>query len=291
VSSSGVVSGIGNGTCTITAKASDGGFTATAAITVTPIYETAIKLNKANASLGKGKCVQLKASLTPSTTDFKAVKWASSDANIAKVDASGKVTAVQTGTCTVTATSANGKVATCKIITLPQKVTSVKASAVASAQWVGRTIQIPITVAPANADNRAITWTTSNANVATVSQDGTVTFRSGGKVTIRATAQDGSKKYASKVFTVKQLVTGIGLNTNEITLAKGKTFALKATVTPASASSKAVAWTSSNPKIVTVSASGVVKGISNGAATLTCKAKDGSGVLAQCAVTVGVATE
>ncbi|MFA5675686.1 MAG: leucine-rich repeat protein [Christensenellales bacterium] len=286
VTSKGVVAGIGVGTCTITAKTKDGGYIASAAITVTPIYETAIKLNKTSASLKKGKTLQLKASLTPSSTDFKMVTWTSDNPNVAKVDAKGKVTAVQTGTCIITATSANGKTATCKMTTLPQKVTSVKMGKVTTTQFAGNTVKIPLTVGPSTADNRAVTWTSSNSNIATVDQYGNVTFHAGGKVTIKAMAQDGSKKSTSKKFTVKQPVSGISLNTSDISIAVKQIYTLKAIVTPSTATNKAVTWTSGNIKIATVSSSGVVKGVSRGTVIITCRAKDGSGIIAQCTVIV-----
>ena len=64
-------------------------------------------------------------------------------------------------------------------------------------------MRLALTITPATADNKAVVWTTSNAGIATVDQNGNVTFLSAGKVTIRATALDGSKKVAGKAFTVK----------------------------------------------------------------------------------------
>jgi len=120
VNAKGVVTGVGGGTCVVTARAKDGGFVARATITVTPIYETAIKLNKTSVRLAKGKAFQLKPTFTPKTTDFKTATYISDNPNIARVDAKGKITAGQTpGTATITAISANGKIAYCKVTVLP----------------------------------------------------------------------------------------------------------------------------------------------------------------------------
>ena len=205
VSSKGVVTGVGGGTCTITARSKDGGYTASATITVTAIYETGLKLSKSSLSLNKGKSAQLKATLTPKTTDFKAVTWTSDNPAVATVSAKGKVTAgTQTGTCTITATSVNGIVARCTVTTMGQRVKSVKMGKTASTQYTGNTVKLSVTVNPAGADNKSINWTSSNSTVATVDAYGVVSFLKSGKVTIKATAADGSRKAASKKFTVKQ---------------------------------------------------------------------------------------
>jgi len=257
-----------------------------AAPDATLIIETGIKLNKSKVNLNKGKTVTLKATLVPANTDFKTVTWDSDDPNIAAVSSKGVIKAVSAGTCMITATSVNGKTANCTVTVLPQKVTSVKMGNVPTTRYIGQDLKIPLTVGPASADNKDVIWSSSNTGVATVEQDGTVTFIAGGKVTIKATAQDGSKKSASKAFTVKQYVSSISLNLTEISIEKGKAYTLKASVAPGTATNKAVTWSSNNTKIATVSAKGVVKGVANGTATITCRAKDGSGVIAQCTVTV-----
>lgn len=81
-------------------------------------------------------------------------------------------------------------------------------------------------------------------------------------------------------------VTGIKLNKTSITLAKGKTYALKATIVPAKATTKAVKWTSSNTKVATVDKKGKVKAIGKGKATIKATATDGSKVKKTCAVIV-----
>jgi uncharacterized protein YjdB len=203
VTGKGVVTGVKAGTAAITAKSKDGGYISRAVITVTPIYETSVKLNKGAVSLNKGKTFQLKATLSPSSTDFKAVKWSTGDASVATVSSKGLVRAVNTGTVTITVTSVNGRTAICRVTVKPQKVTAVKMSAAAAAQRAGTMIRLTATAAPSNADNRAVIWSTSNAAVATVDQSGNVSFLKPGKVTIRAIAADGSNKSAYRVFTVK----------------------------------------------------------------------------------------
>lgn len=93
-------------------------------------------------------------------------------------------------------------------------------------------------------------------------------------------------KEKSWTYTVKSLIEKITLNSSSITLEKDKTHQLTATITPSNATDKSVTWSSSNTTVATVSSSGLVTAKSPGTATITCKANDGSGVLATCTVTV-----
>lgn len=132
-----------------------------------------------------------------------------------------------------------------------------------------------------------VTWKTSKKSVATVDQNGLVTAKKKGTATI--TAVSGGKKYTCKV-TVKQPVTKITLNQKNIKISIGKTYKLKTTVTPSTANNKAVTWSTSSKKIVTVTSAGQIKAVSSGTATITAKAKDGSGKKASCKITVKPAT-
>ena len=203
VSSKGVVTGKAPGLCTITATTKDGGYTAKVMITVSPLYEQSVKLNKTALSLLKGKTFQLKAAFTPAKTDFKLIKWTSSNPAVASVNEAGRITANQPGVCVVTATSVNGKKAACQVTIWPQRVTAVKIGVVPANQSVGSVVRLAVTVTPANADNKALRYTTSNPAIATVNASGQVTFIRPGTVTLTVTAADGSNKSASKKFTVK----------------------------------------------------------------------------------------
>lgn len=132
-------------------------------------------------------------------------------------------------------------------------------------------------------------WASSNTKVATVNQNGVVKGVKAGKATITLTVQNPGDAQALVVscdVTVKQYVTSIKLNAAKKTIYNGKSFTLKATVGPKTAANKAVTYKSSNTKIATVTAKGVVKGIKPGRVTITVTAKDGSKKAAKCQVTV-----
>ena len=83
-------------------------------------------------------------------------------------------------------------------------------------------------------------------------------------------------------------VTSVSLNQNKLSLkAAGESYQLTATISPANATNKGVTYKSSNPKVVTVSDSGVVTAVANGSATITVTTNDG-GKTATCSVTVSI---
>ena len=88
-----------------------------------------------------------------------------------------------------------------------------------------------------------------------------------------------------------QLVTSITLSQTSLSLEVGKTQMLTATVLPSNATNKTVIWTSSNTSVATVSTSGMVTANAYGTCTITCAATDGSGVKAECQVTVAGAVD
>ena len=124
VDSNGKVTAKKAGTAVITATSSN---RKTASCTVTvkqkEIAITGVSLNKSTTSITEGESETLTATITPSNaTGDKTVKWSSSNAEVAAVDSNGKVTAKKAGTAVITATSSNGKTASCTV-TVKQKDT------------------------------------------------------------------------------------------------------------------------------------------------------------------------
>ena len=162
-------------------------------------------------------------------------------------------------------------------------VTGVTLNQQTAALKMAETLTLQATVAPENATNKAVTWTTSDAKVATVS-NGQVKAVGAGTATITVTTADGGKTAACTV-TVTQPAIGVTLNYSEISLLTGGTAQLQATVSE-NASNKNVTWTSSNIAVATVDETGKVTAVSAGEAVVTATAADGSGQKAECKVTV-----
>ncbi|MBB6635747.1 Ig-like domain-containing protein [Cohnella thailandensis] len=304
VDPTGEVTAVGEGMATIVVTTQDGGFYASAVVTVLPalpviVPVTGVSLDKAELTLTVGDPAErLIATVAPADATNKAVAWSSSNANVAIVDPTGKVTAVGEGTATIVVTTQDGGFYASAVVTvLPASPVIVPVTGVALDKTeltltVGDPAERLIaTVAPADATNQAVAWSSSDADVATVSATGEVTAVDEGTATITATTQDGGF-YASAVVTVLPAppvivpVTGVTLDKAELTLTVGDPAQrLTATVAPADATNKAVTWSSSDANVVTVSATGEVTAVDEGTATITVTTQDG-GFYANAVVTV-----
>ena len=232
-----------------------------------------VSLNSNAETLTVDGTFQLTATIAPENATNKNVTWTSSDTNVAEVNASGLVTAKATGTATITVTTVDGaKTATCTITVQAATVavTGVTLNSHAETLTVDETFQLSATVAPDNATNTNVTWTSSNSNVAEVSASGLVTANAAGTATITVTTVDGAKT-ATCTITVQAAtvaVIGVTLNSNAETLTVGGTIQLTATVAPDNATNTNVTWTSSNANVAEVSASGLVTAKAAGEAVI-----------------------
>ena len=164
----------------------------------------------------------------------------------------------------------------------PVDAESVKLNVTAKTVYTGSKFTLKATVTPelASATND-VEWSSSKEAVATV-DNGVVTAKKAGSAVI--TAKVGAVTATCKV-TVRQHVTSVKLNAKSKVLYNGKATTLKATVYPSNASNKAVTWKTSNSKVATVNAKGIVTAKKPGYAYITVTTKD-SKKTARCKVTV-----
>ena len=289
VDNDGTVGAIKTGTATITAKSGDK--TATCLVTVSetavvnpdfPIAVDSITLSTTTLTIEPGKMRTLTATVTPSNAEDKIVTWSSSDEKVATVSDDGTVTAHAEGTATITA-KAGGKEATCTIAVKPIliAVKSVSLNMTILTLTSGETGKLTATVTPSDADDSTVAWSSSNADVATVGNDGTVTAIKAGKATITAQAGDITAECAVSVNPI--LVENVTLDVTTLTLAPGMTKKLAATVKPDNADDKTVTWSSSNVEVAMVSNDGTIGAIKAGKTSITAQAGD---ITAECVVTV-----
>ena len=274
----GVVTAVKLGSATITAQAGDKSATCSITVEATPV--TSVTLDQTNASLRVGETVTLTATVKPDDATDKTMTWTTSDASVATID-NGVVTAIKLGSATITA-KAGEKTATCSITVVATPVTSVTLDQTSASLQVGETVTLTATVKPDDATDKTVTWTTSDASVATVS-NGVVTAKKVGSATITAKAGD---KTATCSVIVDQLITGLRLDITSLSLNEGTTTTLTATVTPDYAPNQTLAWTSSDTSVATVDQNGKVTAVSKGTATITVATQDGSNLSASCTVKV-----
>ena len=166
-----------------------------------------VALSPSTLNLKEDETGTLTATVEPSNATNKNVTWESSNTSVATVDATGEVTAIGAGTATITVTTEDGnKTATCAVTVTAAtvSVTGVTLSQNEAHLYYNRTpntLTLTATVAPDNATDKTVTWTSSNPSVATV-ENGVVTAVACGTAVITATAADGSGASASCTVTV-----------------------------------------------------------------------------------------
>lgn len=163
-------------------------------------------------------------------------------------------------------------------ITLSQTEANMKAT---------ETLPLSATVGSENAVNKSLIWKSSNEAIATVSAGGVITANAVGNATITAIAADGSGvKATCDITVVPTLAESISLDQPTLTLKKKRTAHLVATISPVTTTNKSLTWKSDNPEIATVDNEGNVKTLTAGETTIKVSANDGSGITAECHLTV-----
>lgn len=285
---------IAPGKATISVKTISGGISSTSEVNVIEriVPVTSVLISPSKLNLTAGETYELTTIVNPSNATNKTVSWSSSNTAVAAVSSDGTVTANAAGSATITCTTQDGgKKATCSVSvkTATIFVTGVSLNNTSLSLQEGETSTLEATVSPSNATNNAVTWSSSNTDVATVTASGVVTANSAGSATITCTTKDGSKTATCKVTVTKPVttvsVTGVSLNKTSLSLTVGDSQKLTSTVQPSNATNKSVTWKSSSTAVATVDANGNVKAVKAGSATITCTTQDGS-KNAKCYVTV-----
>jgi hypothetical protein len=168
-------------------------------------------------------------------------------------------------------------------------ITSVTVEPATLSLFVGKTASLTATVLPENAEDKAVTWSSSDESIAKVDAAGEVSAIAAGVATVTATVAGG--KTAGCTVTVENEpenpITSVTVEPANLSLSIGETTSLRATVLPEDAEDKTVIWSSSDESIAKVDAKGEVRAVANGLATLTATAAGGK--TASCTVTVGPA--
>lgn len=223
-----------------------------------------------------GETQNLKPSITPiEAQDDANVTWTSDRPEILSVDETGKVTAHQSGSATITATadSVQGKLT----ISVQPGLTGILLKPQKMELHVGESAGIEADPVPADADLEGLTWNSSDESVAYY-KDGTIYAAGAG--TAKITASVGS---VSAVCDVRVVIDGgITITPNRVSLETGNSKQLTANATGDLKGQK-ITWRSSNPAVASVDAAGKVRANKEGSAEITAEAL---GVKAACQVTV-----
>ncbi len=279
VDDNGVITGIGRGVAEINGKAADGsGRNANVSVRVKQ-QPTGITLSTDALPVNMAQYQTLRATILPQNADSKNVTWESDNENVAKVNASGRVTPVSVGTCTITCRSADfsAVAATCQV-TVNQLVEKVAFAAKNVNVNVGSTCILFLEISPINATNTAVTFRSTNEKVATVDANGTVYGLKRGECSIVATAADGSGRRGSVKVKVIQPVTGVHMYNDTIRVGVRESTTARAVMEPENANNTNMTWQSADTTIATVKGSKnrpTVTGKRWGETTITGVTEDG----------------
>lgn len=264
------------GTAIITATASNGK-KADCKVTVCPSPDK-IVFEKTSTDLGVGESFKLLTHVTSGTASNSRI-FTTSDKSVCTVSANGTVTGKKTGTAVITVKTYNGKTATCKVTVkkAPGYITVEKTEL-----WVGVGESFKLLTHVQSGTGCAVRkWTTTDKDVCTVSENGTITGVKAGTAAMIVSTYNG--KIAVCKVTVKQPATKITLDSYRVVLKKGETFKLYTHV-PGNSASAARVFSTSNKSVCTVDERGLITAKGKGSATVTVKTYNGK--TANCHVTV-----
>ena len=287
VDAAGVVTAMGVGTAVITATNS-AGQSDNVTITVVETLVENIILNRTSATLRATQTLALTATVLPATATNPTLKWSSSNESVASVNPEGLVTALSVGETEITATATDGS-SISGSCTVTVEATSAQSITI---NYDGETmlkatesLQLTATVLPETTTDKSVTWTSSAAEVASVSDNGLVTAIAVGQAIITATNSAGQTDQIT-ITVIPTPVESITLNRTSVNLKATETFECVATVLPVTATNKHLNWSSDNTQVATVSDEGMVTALAIGIATIRVSAADDSGVFAECSVNV-----
>ncbi|MDO5105006.1 Ig-like domain-containing protein [Capnocytophaga sp.] len=241
----------------------------------TTVAVSEVKFSETTLSLVAGSEKTIAVSILPENATDKSIAWTSSQTEVAQVE-NGKITARKAGKTTITAKSTNGKTAKCEVTVTPKviEVSEISLTKTTLTLTEGTFEKLAVTILPADATDKNLTWTSSNTEVATV-QNGIVTALKAGTATI--TAQSSNGKAAKCELTVNQKVInveGIILTESEVVLKKGGTKDLLAILVPENATNKNITWSSNKTSVATVT-NGRITAVGAGEAVITATTEDG----------------
>jgi len=280
ISSTGVVTARSVGNTQIAASA--GGVSAIATLTVQPPPVASVLMQPLSQALVLGEHAAFTATprdVNGSPLSGRVIVWSSSDAGVATVSQTGDVATLGVGTATITATS-EGASGNASVTVSPVPVASVVVQPSSAALTVGGTVTLGVDVRDASGAplDRAVTWSSDNSAVASVSAAGVVSALSPGSATI--TAQSEGKSGTATISVSPAPVASVTVTPSSASLVVGSSVSLLPTVKDASGAvltDRVVSWSSSSPAVAMVSPTGLVTAVTPGSATISATSEGQSG--------------
>ena len=284
------------GDATITVTVDDGsGISATTIVHVTPLKVHAMQFAEPKITVSGIKTEKLTLTLNSPEVDNKAIKWTSSDNSIVTVEENTEasypleaiVSTHKVGTAIITAEAQDGSgiSATCEVEVTQLQVSDIELITMSAIKTIPTLLEA--NVLPVEANNKKLTWTSLTPNIATITEDGTITGLKMGTAQVKATTMDGSN--ISKTFDV--LITGLSISSislpSESSITKTDNQKLEYTIFPAASDNQNLKWSSNHTDIASVDENtGVITAHKVGDAIITATATDGSEISASTTIHV-----
>lgn len=280
VSDEGLVTTIRNGSTVITAVTESGKEVSCVVQVVdlsNVVTELTLETNEINLYEGEARLLTHK--VKPTKALDQMVTWSSSDDTVAQVETNGLIAGMGAGDAVITCTASSGVKSE---VTVHVKGTLIQFTDKNITMKKGKTAKIRYKVQPSGAQT-TISWESSSPDVATVSDNGTVTTIADGQTNIVATLANGQTA-TCKLSVASVPAKTIRFKKAKLSMAAGSTATLQYQITPKSASIKAVTWSSSNEEVVTVDEDGLITAVGVGKADVVGRTHNGKA--AKCRITV-----
>ena len=215
-------------------------------------------------TIQKGRSYTPVLEVLPAVTSDKSLIYSSDNTTIATIDKKGKITAKAEGYTRIrimnTESAVTKEIEVTVVSSLVQNLTIT--GDVTADMNLGEQAQLTCEAWSKTKEpllDREFVWTSSNAKIATVDENGQVTAIAKGNATITATVMDGSGKKVTRTVKVLGPVEAIQLKKSVVYLQAGKSEQLSAIITPTNADNKAVEWSINNTENFSITGTGVVK--------------------------------
>jgi len=274
VDNSGNITGKSEGSSYITI--SSPGYTIRYLVTVIdkiPLKSISIK---STLELEEKSTEKLSVTFSPSNATNKKVTWKSDNPEVATVDSNGKITAISPGKAKITVISNEGGFAKTCVVTVKEiskEVKNIKLNKTSLALKIGQEEKLTVSFDPTYAENKDVSWTTANKEVAIV-EDGNVTAIGIGTTEIKVVSDDGQKEAICKITVTSNPIESIKFEQEEYTVFLGSETKLNTISTPQNTVITNPIWKSSDEEIATVE-NGVLLAKAIGEVTVTVSNKDG----------------
>lgn len=252
---------------------------------------SSVSLDASSKAIVVGESFTLNATVSPTDAENQEVVWLSAQPLVATVDKAGLVKGVGAGQTSITvATSDGNRRAVCEVTvrekTIPAE--SIRLEPSSGTAYLNEPFTVIAVITPENATDQTLNWTTSNPEIATVSQLGKVTPVAEGEVKITATLKGDEKISGTCKLVIEKKfvpVSGIYISMRRKHMYPNDEFHLSATVYPENATNQTVIWKSSNPAVAMVSKDGTLTALDLGDTEVTASA-EGSEICSVCRVRV-----